>query len=206
LREFLDAIALQTTSEWKYDPSSKYVKNEVEPNVPIEELAIFDFTATNREKPFEVTLVDGWKAVDKGNWLMCVPPSFPVGLDIYEMGNYSSADKATESAFRNKVRAAVALEWAQRVKENAVPDDLKRAKIATFDALFFESMIPSQLGKQIRWRQWVFMVDNKCYFVVSTILPEFENKIFPDVEKILASFRVKTESSTASNTRMNQSR
>lgn len=193
LREFLDAIALQTSSEWKYDPSSKYFKSELEHKTQVENLAMFEFTVTNREKPFEVTLADGWNAIDKGNWVMHVPPSFPVGLDIYEMGTYSSEDKATENDFRNQVRTAVALEWAQRVKQNAVLDDLKPAKIATFDALFFESMVPSQLNKEIRWRHWVFMADNKCYFVVSTILPEFEDKIFPDVEKMLASFRVKTK-------------
>ena len=43
LREFLDAIALQTFSEWKYDPSSKYVKTEGQPDSPVKglKLAIF---------------------------------------------------------------------------------------------------------------------------------------------------------------------
>lgn len=193
LREFLDAIALQTFSEWKYDPSSKYFKSEVDSEGPVQDLAIFEFTKTKREKPFAVTLADGWKTVDKGNWVMHVPPSFPVGMDIYEMGTYSSEEKTTEQDFANKIRSAVALEWAQRVNEKAKLEDLKPAKVGTFDALFYESMIPSQLDKEIRWRQWVFMVDNKCYFIVSTILPEFEDKIFPDVQKMVASFRVKAE-------------
>ena len=29
LREYLDAIALQTKSQWKYDPTSKYLQSEV---------------------------------------------------------------------------------------------------------------------------------------------------------------------------------
>jgi hypothetical protein len=156
-------------------------------------LAIFEFTKTKREKPFDVTLADGWRAVDMGNWVMHVPPGFPVGMDIYEMGTYSSDEKATNQDFANQIRSAVALEWAQRVNEKAKQKDLKPFKVGTFDALFYESMIPSQLDKEIRWRQWVLIVDDKCYFIVSTILPELEDKIFPDVEKMLASFRIKTE-------------
>jgi hypothetical protein len=191
VREFLDAIALQTQSEWRYDPTSKFFKSEVKDEPPVEDLAIFEFTKTKRAKPFEVALAEGWKAVDKGNWLMLIPPMFPVGMDIYELGTYSSDDKAKQSDLLKKVQMEVALEWARRVNWDAEPKKLKIAKVGPYEALFFTAMIPSQLEKDIRWRQWVFMVDNKCYFVVSTILPEFENKIFPDVEKMLASFRVK---------------
>src|SRR5205085_11129590 len=109
LREFLDAIALQTFSEWKYDPSNKYLKTE-DLETRVEGLAIFEFTKTKREKPFEVALADGWKRVDKGNWVMHVPPSFPVGMDIYEMGTYSSEEKTTPQDFANEIRSAVALE------------------------------------------------------------------------------------------------
>ncbi len=122
---------------------------------------------------------------------MHVPPNFPVGLDIYETGCYSSKDAEADGDFLKSIRLAVALEWAQRVNENAVEEDLKPTRVGGFDALFYESMIPSQLGKEIRWRQWVFMVDNKCYFIVSTIFPELEAAIVPDVEKMLASFKVK---------------
>jgi hypothetical protein len=51
-------------------------------------------------------------------------------------------------------------------------------------------MAASKLGQEIRWRQWVFLVENRCYFVVSTILPELDKKIFQDVQQILASFQV----------------
>jgi hypothetical protein len=191
LREFLDAIALQTFAEWKYDPTSKYLHSEVEDKTPWEGLAIFEFTTKKRERPFEVTLADGWKSIDKGNWLMLVPPSFPVGLDIYEMGSYSSDDKAKEKDLLNKVRTEVALEWAQRVAENVDRERLKPAKVGPYEALSFEAMVPSQLNKELRWRQWVFMAENKCYFVVSTILPDLDDKIFPDVQKMLTSFRAK---------------
>ncbi len=193
LREFLDAIALQTHAAWKYDPSSKFLQSEVKGDSPVEGLAIFEFVRTKREKPFEITLAEGWKSIDQGNWVMHVPPDFPVGMDIYEMGTYSSADAGSAKEFLDKVRADVALEWAQRVNEDAKSEDIKPAKVGSYDALYYESMIPSQLDKEIRWRQWVLVVDQKCYFVVSTILPELDDKIFPDVEKMLLTFRVKKD-------------
>lgn len=191
LRELMDAIALQTFSQWRYDPSGKYFQSDVEGEAPPNDLAIFEFIPTKRDKPFAVTLADGWKPVDKGHWLMLVPPAFPVGMDIYEMGTYSSSDKATEKEFLQRIRADVAVEWAQRVKEDVAQEDMKQAKVGAFDALHFEAMVPSQLGKEIRWRQWVFMDGNKCFFIVSTILPEHESEIFPAVENMLQSFEVK---------------
>jgi hypothetical protein len=191
LREFLDAIALQSKSDWKYDPTSKFFHSEFDQTKLVEDLAIFEFTPAKLEKPFEIKLAEGWKSIDKGNWVMYVPPSFPVGLDVYEMGTYSCDDKAKRKELLSSVQRDVALEWALRVSESAKKEDLKPAKVGSFDALFFEAMVDSQLNNKMRWRHWVFMDDGKCYFVVSTILPEFEGKIFPDVEKMLSTFKVK---------------
>ena len=193
LREFLDSIALQTFSEWKYDSTNKYLKDEGKKDALIERLAIFEFSKTKRAVPYAIELAGKWKAFNKGNWVMHVPPSFPVGMDIYQMGTYSSDDKLSEPDFANAIRSAVALDWAQRVNEKATVNDFTRAKVGKYDALFYESMIPSQLNKDLKWRQWVFMADNRCFFIVSTILPEFEDKIYPDVEKMVASFRMKTQ-------------
>ncbi len=193
LREFLDALALQTFSQWKYDPTSKYFRSIDKQESPVNGLAIFEFTRTEREKPFEVTLATGWMAVDRGNWLMLVPPTFPLGADIHEMGTYSSDDKEAEKDLLRKVPTEIALEWAKRVHKDATREDLKPSNVGSYDALFFESMAPSKLEKDVRWRQWVFMVDRRCYFVVSTILPEYEDRIYQDVQKMLASFRVRQE-------------
>lgn len=193
LREFLDAIALQTSSQWSYDPSSKYFKSEVPHEAPVEDVAIFEFQKANCKKPYAITLAKGWKTVDNGNWVMHVPPAFPVGMDIYEMGTYSAPDKESESDFADTIRSAVALQWAGRAKEHVELADLKAAKVGAFDALYFETMIPTQLKKDMKWRQWVFMVDNRCYFIVSTILPDLERKILPDIEAMLASFRIATD-------------
>jgi hypothetical protein len=189
LREYMDAIALQTFSTWKYDPSSTYFKSDIQGGPPVRDLAIFEFTRTQRAKPYQVTLAEGWKAIDKGSWLMLVPPKFPVGMDVYEMGTYSSDKNIDPRGFSGQIRTAVALEWAHRVREDAREEDLQAAHVGPYDALYFESLIPSQLGKDVRWRQWVFMVDHQCYFIVSTILPELDDEIFPDVKKMVASFR-----------------
>jgi hypothetical protein len=189
LREYLDAIALQTKSRWKYDSTSKYFHSEVESG-PVEDLAIFEFTKTDREKPFQVTLPKGWRSIDKGNWMMYVPPIFPVGMDIYELGAYSSDDK-TEKDLLKRVPYEVSLEWAKRAKDKVYPKEINSAKVGPYDALYFETMMPLRDGLTVRWRQWVFMVDNKCYCAISTIYPQYEERIFPDVQSMLASFATK---------------
>ena len=189
-REFLDMIALQTSSDWKYDATSKYFKSEVEDG-PVEGLAIFEFTKAKREKPFQITLAKGWTFNDKGNWVMLVPAMFPLGVDIHELGSYSSDDKTKEAELLKRVPTEVSLEWAMRAKDKVDPSELKPAKVGLYDALYFETMMPLRNGPTIRWRQWVFMVDSKCFFVVSTILPEFEDRIFPDVQAMVKSFEIK---------------
>ena len=192
LREFLDAIALQTSTKWEYDPKPKIGGDGG--GAELDDIAIFNFTKMEgREKPFEVDLVEGWKALDKGNWVMHVPPTFPVGMDIYEMGTYSPMEGDADAEFANRIRQQVALSWATRVNPEATAKDFKPAKVGEIDALYFESMVGSRVGKEIRWRQWVFMDQNRCFFIVSTILPELDDKIFPDVQKMIASFRLKEE-------------
>jgi hypothetical protein len=191
LRELLDAIALQTFSQWKYDPSGKFFQSDVKGEAPVADLAFFEFTKAERRKPYEVDLAKGWKSVDKGNWTMFVPPSFPVGLDIYEVGSYSADDKTKEAELLKQIPQDVALMWAKRASEDAAKKDLKPAKVGRYDAIYFDTMVPTQLGQQAHWRQWVFMVDDKCYFIVSTIFPKYEDKIYPDVEAMLKSFKIK---------------
>lgn len=185
LREFFDAIGLQTFSEWKYDPSGKYMVNKTKHAA---EMAIFEFSEHERKKPYELSMAKGWANSDRGNWTMYSPPTFPVGLDVYEMGTYSSADKSSQAELFKKVPGEVALEWAKRVQPKATREDLKTAKVGPYDAVYYESMVKSQMKKPVHWRQWVFMVGHTCYFVVSSILPEMDSKIYPDVEQMLKTF------------------
>jgi hypothetical protein len=183
---------LQTFSQWKYDPSSKYLDSKVEHPQPVEGLAMFEFTPVKREKPFDVTLAKGWKAEDKGHWTMYIPPIFPVGMDIYEMGTYSVDDPLAEKELLKKVPTDVSMNWARRLQQSPAPEALKPAKVGPYDAVFFEFTFQSPQGQEVHWRQWVFMVGNKCYSAISTIFSPLDGQIFPDVEKMLASFQMKT--------------
>ena len=157
----------------------------------MEDLAIFEFTKTDRERPFQVTLPKGWRSIDKGNWMMYVPSIFPLGMDIHELGTYSSDEKTEKDFLLKRVPMEVSLEWAKRAKDVVDPKEIKPAKVGPHDALHFETMMPLRDGSTVRWRQWVFMVDNKRYLAISTIYPQFEERIFPDVQSMLASFAIK---------------
>jgi hypothetical protein len=104
-----------------------------------------------------------------------------------------SADDETETAeLLARVPREVALEWAQRVKPETTAQALQPARVGAFDALFFESSVPSRLGYDLHWRHWVFMHGNHCYFIVSTLPPDKESELLPDVQAMLASFRINT--------------
>jgi hypothetical protein len=189
LRELMDSIAQQTSSQWKYEPTGKYLNSDVPREVT--DLAFFEFTPAKRDRPLEFTLPKGWKRQDRGHWIMLSPPDFPVGLDLYELGTYSADDATKTADLLTRIRREQALEWAQRVKEAANEKELVERKVGPYDALYFEALIPTKLGKDFRWRHWVFMVDNRCFMAVSTIDPELEGKILPDVQAILGTLKVK---------------
>lgn len=191
LHEFLDSIALQTGSEWKFEKTGKFVQSDAEVKKPIEGLAIFEFTKAKRAKPYDLALAAGWKAEDQGNWVMHVPPTFPVGLDIYELGTFTADDTKDQANFMKELPKKISLEWAQRVSATATEKQLTAAHVGKYDALHFDTLVESQVGKKIRWRQWVFVADDRAYFVVSTILPELEAKIYPDVQAMLKTFGLK---------------
>jgi hypothetical protein len=188
LRELLDSIALQTFSEWKYDREKQFVRTEKVQDKPVEGLVNFHFQRIKRKKPYRVTLAENWKAEDKGHWMMYIPPNFPVGMDIYEFGRYSTKQD-DKKAFFESIRTDVALEWAQRVNPETSEEDLKPANVGTYEALFYERLLKGN-GKKMRWRQWVFMVEDRCFFIVSTIPPNLEDEIFPDVKAMIESFKM----------------
>lgn len=192
LSEFLDAIALQTATSWKYDASGEQINDETGDGKALEDIAVYKFTQHDRTKPFEVVLAKDWKQEDKGSWIMLIPPSFPVGMDIYEMGTYSAKDPKKQAELMIRVRQEMSLEWARRIGKPTKPENLKPAKVGAYDALYYETTIPSQLEKDITWRQWVFTAGDQCYFIVSTILPDLESKIYPDVQQMLGTFKMKS--------------
>ena len=193
LKELLDTIALQTSTSWSYRKEDQFVLSKT-PDKTEDEMVFFTFAPMEPKakaaKPFSLELAKGWRTEDHGYWMACIPPTFPVGMDIYEMGTYSAANPQEEEALFAKVRHEVALQWATRVKNDAKGEDLKPAKVGGYEALHFDAEVPSRDGRKLHWRHWVFMVDNACYFIVSTIFPEMEEQLFPEVEKMLSSFKV----------------
>ena len=128
----------------------------------------------------------GWRIVDGGNRLMCVPPTFPVGVDFYEMGRYSFKGDATEGM--NRIREAVALEWAGRAKEDASRSEMREVLVRSHSALYFEATVESRLGGELIWRQWVFSSGSRCYFIISTVDEKNSAKLLAEVEKIIQTF------------------
>lgn len=192
LRELLDSLAWQTFCEWKYDPTSRYFQSDVDGQELVDNLAMFEFSKVKREHPFEIDVAKGWTANDKGDWIMYVPPNFIVGMDIYQMGAYSADDSAREK-LRAEVCRDVSLHWLRRLGMSDEPDRFQTAKVGAYDALFFDKLISTPDGKQLHWRQWVFMAGDQCYAVISTIFADLDEAIYADVEKMLPTFRIKGE-------------
>jgi len=191
LAELCDAIALQTFSKWSYEKDDQHVMSGVPENKPIDlGIVVLSFNPdSGRKKPFKVTLASGWRQEDRGHWEMFIPPSAPVGMDIYEVGRYSAKKGEDEGMLMARVRKEVSLEWAGRVYPKVGEKDLKLAKVGAFEALHFEASVPSRLGKNVHWRQWVFLAGDRCFFIVSTLFPEQEETVWPDVQKMLESFQ-----------------
>lgn len=185
LREFFDSIALATSSAWKYDPNGKVGR------APIKGGPVFEFERIRREKAFELTLTEGWEQHDFAGFVIYSPPVLSRGMDIYDMGTFSADDAVDEAQVFDSVRRDIALEWAWLVNEKAAAEDMRPAMVGAYEALHYDVSVSSQPDKTTRWRQWVFFVKDRCYSILSVIEPEFEDEVFPDVQAILASFRMK---------------
>ena len=77
--------------------------------------------------------------------------------------------------------------------ESEDPDVLgfQSVKIGPFDATLFECELTGKTGEKLLWHNWAFMDGNKCYFVLSAYPKDMHDKIFPDVEKMLKTFKIK---------------
>lgn len=189
LKEFLDAIATQTGSQWQYDPTNKFIRTNRKDSKPMEGIGIFEFKKAERKRPYEFTLANGWQSHDKGSWVMCVPPTAPVGMDIYELGTYSSDTKTEDSKSLGRIPFDIALEWARRVKEKVDESEIRHVKVGSHDTCFFETTLPSKLGKDVYWRHWVFMSGNRCYLVLSTLITDSDATLLPDVMSMIKSMK-----------------
>ncbi|MDA7597722.1 hypothetical protein N8813_02225 [bacterium] len=134
LREFFDSIGRQTTSTWKYDPTNQFIGSQTKEKkkpAQIKDIAIFEFKETKeRTKSFKFKLSEGWAAIDQGTWVMHRPPEYPVGMDIYELGEFSQ--KASEKADpdfseKNAAPDCDALGQTREPKSDRRPDETRQS-------------------------------------------------------------------------------
>jgi hypothetical protein len=172
--ELFETIARQTKTRWKYDAPRDY----------------WVFAAPPEPPCFQLALAAGWNAHDEGLYIGYRPPTAPVGLDVYMLGRYSVAEEPEKAALFNRVREAIALRFAANFKKDVAAREMDEVNLGRVRVLHFE--VPAATG--IIWRQWVVVDSGWAFAIVSAIKPEHEKAILPDVLKMVASFKVLSDS------------
>lgn len=168
--ELFSSIATQTKSSWSYDSKRDF----------------WVFAAPARPKPFAITLADKWSTRDMGVWVGYKPATYPVGLDIYYWGTYSSDDPKEMLKIGEKIRNSWAMSFASKVNKNITIEKMKKLRIAGAEALFYEAPTPRP---GVMWRQWTFVIEGKAFFIIST-LPIEDKQSYAEVEEMVKSFRI----------------
>lgn len=169
-REIFDSIAQQTKSKWKYDSSRNY----------------WVFSEGSMPDNYSISLANGWKFRDNGIYIGYTPPTYPVGMDIYRMGSYSSDDANEETELFERVRDTFAVRFASSFKKSISVKDMKTEQIDSVTALYFEANSP--VRKNVFWRQWVLVSKGKAFVIVST-LDKTDKKLLEDVKGMVKSFQ-----------------
>jgi hypothetical protein len=194
LHEFLDAIAKQADSNWSYDPSGNFIHTDKSLQKPIEDIAIFEFKKCEQTRaPYTVQVSANWRTVQMGGVTHYVSPSNIPGMDIYESGKYSAASPDEEAKILKDLPSDIALMWAKRIKPSASKDELTHTHIGKYEAVMFKTQATAKGKQQVTWRNWGFRVGNRGYAILSTILLNEEDKLFPDVEAMLKSLEIKND-------------
>ena len=170
IKELLDTIALQTKSSWSYNAQTDY----------------WVFAKPAAAKPFSLTLADNWTFNDRGIYVSYKPPTFPVGMDIYYYGVYSSDEISQQELTWKRVRNSWATGFASRLKPGVTISEMKPVSVDGVESLYFESPTPRPGGM---WRQWALVKNGHAFVIVST-LPADDKKLLADVESMVKSFRV----------------
>lgn len=199
-KEILDQIALQTGSSWHYQPNKEKYKAKLDLYQPSHEVLVFEFNQANRSPSFKLKLAPGWRKTVKPNSVMFIPPTCPMGLDIYDIGTFSTDEvsEAQQKALMKRVRKEICLKFASSAKKSVQEAELKKAKVGDYNALYFETEVPTKTGYKARWRQWAFTVEDRCFIAVSTIFPTYEEKLWPQVQEMLTSFELEDGKETGS--------
>ena len=170
-RELFDIIAIQTKSAWSYDSSRNY------------------WVFAKSQKPrvyYEIETAKDWTKSDSGGYVGYHPAIAPVGMDIHILGTYSSDDPNAAGELYKKLKEYFAVNFARPFKEDVALKNMKNVKIGNYQALYFEIKVPSR----IIWRQWAIVDEGRAFVIVSAIKPEHDKKLYPDVQKMISTFKV----------------
>ena len=170
VKELLATIALQTKSSCVYDSQTTY----------------WTFAKPAAPKPFSLKLADKWTSDDRGFYVSYRPPSYPVGMDIYYYGSYSSEDSSQQTVMWERVRDSWATGFASRLRRGVTISEMQPALVDGVEALYFQAPAPRP---GVMWRQWVLVKNGHAFVIVST-LSETDTKLLADVESMVKSFRV----------------
>jgi len=167
--QIFETIARQTRSTMHYDQA--------------EDFWVFDPPAM--PLPYSLETPQGWRVEDIGLFVKYVPPSQPVGMDVYMLGTYSTAN---DPSLANKIRDALAEQFAGGLDPQATAAKMKPIRVADVEALYFECPAPRP---GITWRQWSLIDHGQAILVVSTLAKENEVTLLPQVERMVASLKIK---------------
>src|SRR5215203_5244177 len=122
-KEFLDAIAIQTKSSWKYDSKRNF----------------WVFATPAFTKPYTIKLADKWNLEDRGTYVSYKPPTFPVGMDVYYLGVYSADRDKAQATLWEKIRNAWAIRFASSFKRDIKIDEMQKTKVAEAETLYLQT-------------------------------------------------------------------
>src|SRR4030095_6633761 len=166
--QLFETIARQTRSTMHYDKGEDFWVFE-HPAMPL---------------PYSLETAQGWNVEDNGLFVKYVPPTQPVGMDVYLLGTYSTAN---DSSLANKVRDALAERFASAFDQQVTASKMTHQKVAGVDALYFECPTPRP---GLTWRQWSMVAHGQAIVVVSTLLEKNEATLLPQVTQMIASLQI----------------
>lgn len=171
-REVFETVATQTRTTWAYDAKRNY----------------WLFTPTEFSPAFDIKIADDWTSKNMGIYIGYKPSTFPVGMDIYQLGTYSADDPKDEAKLFEESRNDLALRFARGFDKKISAKDMKIVKVDGVDALYFEAIPPQR--KEIIWRQWALVKNGKGFVIVSSLRKQ-DKKLISDVQAMVESFKVK---------------
>ena len=167
--EVFDHVARQMRCRWDWNPENRQ----------------FRFAHSDAPPFFGVTLIDGWRQEDRGLYVWHAPKDQPFGLDIYYYGHYTASEKQQDLA--RQVREHFALLMVNQWPKPPTLAEMQAQRIAGAEALYLRTATPRPGGI---WRQWSFVVDGHAFMIVSAMPQEREAALAPEVDRMVASFKL----------------